>query len=163
MSTTVFNLFHGSLFFIILSLFVSCGNPPIQAEALKKIEISEEEKEQLRYLKEVEWPKAYREQDTVLLNRLLGEDFKMIDASGNWFSKRDELDWIKKNGVKNDSFFYEIKRFEIKENGTAVICGTGHIFNDTTETIYQSSNILIKRDTLWKAILSHVSGIKEVK
>lgn len=39
--------------------------------------------------------------------------------------------------------------------------GTGHIRNDSTYSIYQSSNVLVKRDSVWKAILSHVSGFKK--
>ena len=46
----------------------------------------------LRYLKEVQWSAAYRGQDTVLLDRILHEDFQLIDAEGNVFSKADELD-----------------------------------------------------------------------
>ena len=114
----------------------------------------------LRYLKEVEWPKAYREQDTALLNRILGHDFQMIDGHGNWSDKASELAWIKENASAPDSFYYDIRRLDALENGTVLICGTGHIYNDSTHTIYQSSNVLIKRGEIWKAVASHVSGIK---
>ncbi|MCL6266808.1 nuclear transport factor 2 family protein [Flagellimonas myxillae] len=117
----------------------------------------------LRNLKEVQWPKAYREQDTVLLDKILGDDFQMIDASGTWSDKQGELEWIKENAMQHDSFHYEIKRLDVLDNGTALICGTGHIINDSIETIYQSSNILIKRDGMWKAVASHVSGVKQVE
>ena len=115
----------------------------------------------LRYLKEVEWPKAYSEQDTILLDRILHNDFKMIDASGGWYDKKDELDWIKEHAMEHDSFRYEIKRLDIFSNGTAVVAGTGHIINDSTHSTYESSNVLIKNKGKWRAILSHVSGIKE--
>ena len=117
----------------------------------------------LRYLKEVEWPKAYREQDTVLLDRILAEDFEFIEASGNRTNKRFELDWISKNATAHDSFRYEIKRLDILENGTAIISGTGHIINDSVKSTYESSNIFIKRNGTWKAIASHVSGVKDVE
>ncbi|MBK6830395.1 MAG: hypothetical protein IPG92_06430 [Flavobacteriales bacterium] len=52
----------------------------------------QEDHEALRYLKEVEWSTAYREQDTVLLDRILHGDFQMIDAEGNTFTKADELE-----------------------------------------------------------------------
>jgi len=87
----------------------------------------------------------------------------MIDQSGNWYSKSDELEWIKKNALNNDSFRYEIKRFEILENGTALVCATGHILKDSVRSIYQSSNMLVKREGQWKAILSHVSGFKTIE
>lgn len=148
------------IFISTLFLILACQKTP-QAPIPQTI-ITPEDQEVLRNFKEVLWPKAYREQDTVLLDKLLGEDFQMVDASGAWTKKTDELEWIKHNAANYDSFQYEIKRFDILDNGTAVICGTGHILNDSIETIYQSSNILIKRNGTWKAIASHVSGIKKL-
>ncbi|MGE0772298.1 MAG: DUF4440 domain-containing protein [Cyclobacteriaceae bacterium] len=121
---------------------------------------NEDDVKQLRYLKEVEWPKAYYEQDTLLLDRILGDDFQLIDDAGNWSDKRFELNWIKNNTYQPDSFHYEIKRLDILKNGTAIVAGTGHIFSDATETIYQSSNYFEKRNGVWKAFSSHVSGVK---
>lgn len=118
------------------------------------------EMNRLRYLKQVQWPKAYASHDTILLDKILADNFTLIDADGNWFTKNDELDWIKSNSTQNDSFFYEIKRLDILPNGTAIVCGTGHIWKDSVLSTYQSSNILVKQDSLWKAVQSHVSGIK---
>lgn len=129
----------------------------------KKVGITEEDRQTLRYLKEVEWPKAYREQDTLLLDRILGDDFQLIDQEGNWYTKEDELAWIKEHAMAHDSFYYEIKRLDVLDNGTAVVSGTGHIFNDSRKSIYQSSNVLIKRENNWRAILSHVSGVREIE
>ena len=142
---------------ILIIAFFSCE--PVQDEPKPN---QEQALGELTHLKEVLWPKAYREQDTLLLDKILGDDFRMIDASGIWSDKEFEMNWIKKNSTSYDSFYYEIKRLEILDNGTAIICGTGHIFNDTTETIYQSSNVLEWRKNEWKAVLSHVSGIKEM-
>ena len=151
--------------FLLRSLLLFCGVLLVSSCNSKNTPkpekiISKEDREILRNLKEVEWPKAYREQDTVLLDHILGEDFQMIDDNGNWYTKADELEWIKKNATEHDSFYYEIKRLDVLDNGTALICGTGHIFNDSTKSIYQSSNILIKRNGEWKAVSSHVSGSK---
>ncbi|EAR00992.1 hypothetical protein FB2170_09481 [Maribacter sp. HTCC2170] len=142
---------------------VSCnGNKPESVEQEQVINI-EKEKEKLRYLKEVEWPKAYREQDTILLDRILGSDFQMVTNDGEWSDKIKQMERIKESPMDHDSFTYEIKRLEILENGTAIIAGTGHIINDNRESIYQSSNILIKRNGIWKAVLSHVSGYKKLE
>ncbi|MDH3650534.1 MAG: nuclear transport factor 2 family protein [Saprospiraceae bacterium] len=122
--------------------------------------------ETLRYLKEVEWPKAYRDQDTTLLDRILAEEFQMIDDQGNWFTKEDELAYIKKHKPTYHSFRYEIKRMDLFENLTAVISGIGHIKSKDEQgaymSTYHSSNVLIKRQGTWKAISSHVSGIEKV-
>jgi hypothetical protein len=125
------------------------------------------DEQKLRNLKEVEWPKAYREQDTVLLNRILADEFKMIDSDGGYYTKRDELNYIKKNRPTYSSFSFEIKRLEIFENNTAIVSGTGTIKNKDEQgpytMTYQSSNVLIKRGGQWKAISSHTSGDKVVR
>ncbi|MDH3243879.1 MAG: nuclear transport factor 2 family protein [Saprospiraceae bacterium] len=124
------------------------------------------DREVLTYLKEVEWPKAYREQDTALLDRILASEFQMIDDQGNWYTKQDELEYIKGNKPSYESFRYEIKRLDIFENATAVVSGVGHIRSQDEEgpylSTYHSSNVLIKRKGIWKAISSHVSGIKKM-
>jgi hypothetical protein len=126
--------------------------------------LSPDDSKKLTQLKEEFWPRAYRDQDTVLLDKILADEFQMIDAEGEWSTKKFELDYISKNKPTYDSFRFEIKRLDIFENGTAVIAGTGHVagMNDSASyrMIYQSSNILIKRNGEWKAISSHVSGVK---
>lgn len=123
----------------------------------------------LRELKEVLWPKAYREQDTTLLNQILADEFESIDAEGTRSTKREELDYIRKNKPSYDSFRFEISRLQVFENRTAIISGSGHIETKTTEgkkgsrTEYQSSNVFIERDGRWQAISSHVSGIKKTE
>jgi len=140
-------------------MFAACQTTNPQPQPI----VNKEDHELLRHLKEVEWPKAYATHDTLLLDRILGEDFKLIDQSGNWYDKQEELEWIKHNATQHDSFYYEIKRLDVLPNGTAVICGTGHMFNDSTQSTYQSSNVLVKYNGQWKAILSHVSGVKNVE
>jgi len=147
----------------LVLLIVSCYDNKESVPQEVSVFNIEEEKEKLRYLKEVEWPKAYREQDTVLLDRILGSEFQMVTNDGEWSDKQKQMERIKEAPMEHDSFRYEIKRLEILENGTAIIAGTGHIVNDNKESIYQSSNILIKRNGLWKAVLSHVSGYKNLE
>lgn len=123
--------------------------------------------ESLTYLKEVEWPKAYREQDTVLLDRILAEEFQMITDDGSWSDKAGELAYIKQFKPSYDSFRFEIMRLDIFENNTAVVAGKGHIYatnslGEATYSTYFSSNILIRREGLWKAVSSHVSGFSQV-
>ena len=132
--------------------------------AVAQASTASSDEQKLRYLKEIEWPKAYKEQDTVLLDRILADEFKMIDSDGGYYTKRDELNYIKKNKPTYSSFSFEIKRLEIFENNTAVVSGTGTIRNKDAQgpytLTYQSSNVLIKRGGQWKAISSHTSGDK---
>jgi hypothetical protein len=151
------------IYFLIVILVASCDQKSEEKPDIVPVQDIEAEKEKLRYLKETEWPKAYREQDTVLLDRILGDDFQMITNSGEWSDKIKQMERIKAAPMDHDSFVYKIKRLEILENGTAIIAGTGHIVNDSIETIYQSSNVLVKRDKVWKAVLSHVSGVRELE
>ncbi|KER11122.1 MAG: hypothetical protein HY22_00125 [[Candidatus Thermochlorobacteriaceae] bacterium GBChlB] len=118
----------------------------------------------LRHLKEVLWPKAYREQDTLLLDELLDDKFQMVEANGDYSDKNLEIAYIKKNKPSYTSFNYKIERLDIFKNGTAVITGTGTIkgqnSNGNYTTTYHSSNNFIKVKKKWKAINSHVSGVK---
>ena len=143
-------------------LLIGCQEKSKEQEVNGPLQ-NKEEYEKLRYLKEVEWPKAYREQDTILLDRILGEDFQMVSADGTWSDKAGQMERIKSAPMDNDHFEFEIKRLEVKDNGTAIVAGTGHVIRNGQEMIYQSSNVLIKRGEVWKAVLSHVSGITELE
>src|SRR5690606_3375399 len=147
------------VFILLIAVLTGCTE-----KSEKTAVLTADDREKLTTLKEVWWPKAYREQDTVLLDQILADEFQLIDADGNWSDKKFELDYIRKNKPSYDSFRFEIKRLDIFENGTAVVAGTGHIEgndeNGPYKMIYQSSNVLIKRQGEWKAIASHVSGIK---
>lgn len=122
------------------------------------------DREILKTLKEVDWPRAYREQDTKLLDRILADEFQMVRANGDWSNKAKELEFIRSHKPTYDSFRFEITRLDIFENGTAIVAGTGHVSGTDGDgayrMTYQSSNVLIKRKGTWKAIASHVSGIK---
>ena len=125
------------------------------------------DEDKLRYFKKVLWKKAYWEQDTKLLDKLLADEFQFVHGSGMITTKKDEIEFIKKNKPSYDSFVYTIKRFDIFENGTAIIAGEGRVKGKNAkgnyEYIYKSSNVFIKRKEGWKAIASHVSGFKEIK
>ena len=129
----------------------------------------ENDKGRLRELKEVLWPKAYREQDPALLAQILADEFESIDAEGNRSTKAEELAYVRKNKPSYDSFRFVIRRLQIFENRTAVVSGTGYIETKAKDrkkgsrTEYQSSNVLIERDGRWQAISSHVSGIKKTE
>jgi hypothetical protein len=127
----------------------------------------ESDEKALRYLKEVEWPKAYREQDTVLLDRILADEFQMIGSDGEWSTKKEQLKYIASHKPNYESFRFTIRRLEIFENKTAIVSGTGTISrkdkDGTYDLVYQSSNVLIKRGTQWKAIASHTSGDKIIR
>lgn len=142
------------------SILIGCTTP-----ATNPVVITDEDEETLREIKTVLWPKAYGEQDTVLLDELLHEDFQLIDDNGDKYSKDDEMAYVAEFGPSYDEFEFEISRLDIFDNGTAVVSGTGTMKGvDGAEayiTKYQSSNVLIKVDGKWKAISSHVSGVKE--
>jgi ketosteroid isomerase-like protein len=120
----------------------------------------------IRELKEVSWPKAYFEQDTALLDRILAPEFQMVDGDGNWSTKAEELAWVAKNKPGYDSLDFEIRRLDIFDNGTAIAAGMGTIRGKDEGgpyvAQYQSTNVLMKRDGEWRAIASHVSGYKKL-
>ncbi len=117
----------------------------------------EDDEATLRHFKTVLWPKAYREQDVELLDRLLHDSFEMISANGERSTKQDELEYIRNNAWTAASFEFRIERLDIYDGSTAIISGQG--ITDTYT--YRSSNILIKVNGQWRAIASHVSGVKD--
>lgn len=119
--------------------------------------------ELLRRIKTVDWPKAYREQDVGLLDKILAEEFERIGDDGRRSSKRDEMEYIRKNRPSYSTFRFEVTRLEVFENGTAIVSGVGDVRGRDAKgsytTRYSSSNVFIKRGGEWKAVASHVSGI----
>lgn len=122
------------------------------------------DKEFLRHLKQVEWPRAYREQNVNLLDSILAPEFERIGFDGERSSKQEELERVRTTRPSYDSFTFDITRLEVFPNGTAIISGIGTVKGRDAEgayaMTYSSSNVLIKRDGQWRAISSHVSGRK---
>ena len=127
--------------------------------------LTSDDEEVLRNLKTVLWPKAYSEQDTALLNQILHEDFELVDDNGDTYTKADELEYITNYGPSYSEFEFQVERVDLFENGTAMVSGKGIMKGENSDgayiTTYKSSNTLVKVDGQWKAINSHVSGVKE--
>ena len=144
----------------LASILVRCTTP-----TNNPVVINDEDEKTLREFKMVLWPKAYGEQDTVLLDQLLHKDFQMFDDNGDAYTKVDELEYIANYGPGYDESDYEITRLVIFDNGTAVISGTGTMkgveAGEAYITKYKSSNVLVKVNGQWKAINTHVSGVQE--
>lgn len=142
---------------LALSLASAGGGPP---------EAGRSDAELLRELKQVLWPRAYREGDPQLLDRILAKEFQLINPAGEWSDKAKELDYVAKHRYKNRSFRFEIRRLDVFENGTAVVAGRGVVIGPESDPEggyeYQSTNVLIRRDGRWQAIASHVSGVREL-
>jgi hypothetical protein len=118
---------------------------------------------ELRQLKETIWPQAYREKDVELLDRILDAEFVLVSADGSWSTKADELASLPSSTWTHDSFEFEIKRLDLYNDNTAIIAGEGRATGTDAGKPYclryQSSNVLIRRDIGWRAVLSHVSGV----
>lgn len=118
-----------------------------------------DDEETLRQIKTVLWPQAYRTQDVDLLDKLLHDSFEMLDAEGNRSTKLKELAYVRSNRWNPGEFEYRIERLDIYQARFAVVDGTG-----VAETYtYKSSNFLVKEDGEWRAIASHVSGLKQIE
>ncbi|GAB4245592.1 MAG: hypothetical protein Tsb0034_24160 [Ekhidna sp.] len=143
--------------------WMSCSGPAADNNAVSVL--TSDDEETLRNLKTVLWPKAYGEQDTVLLDQILHADFQLIDDNGDTYSKEDELEYIANYGPSYSSFEFSVERLDLFDNGTAMVSGVGTMKGVDDEgayvTTYRSSNTLVKVDGQWKAINSHVSGVKE--
>ncbi len=151
-------------FLLVSAVLFACNQVNPTAENTSLIVPGDEEA--LRNLKSVLWPKAYEEQDTVLLDGILHENFELIDDNGDVYSKAYEMAYVANYGPTYSEFEFQVERLDLFDNGTAMISGKGIMkgLNDDGSvyiTTYKSSNVLIKVDGNWKAINSHVSGVKE--
>ncbi|MCU0626187.1 MAG: nuclear transport factor 2 family protein, partial [Gemmatimonadaceae bacterium] len=72
----------------------------------------------LTVLKEREWPRAYAEQDTALLQRLLAPSFRRVDADGTVSTRDDELAYVRSTRPSYDSLRFRITRLDVFANGT---------------------------------------------
>ncbi len=117
----------------------------------------------LRTLKTDTWPRAYRTQDVALLDSILAEEFVLIDAIGGITDRHTELATLPDYRWTHDRFDYRIDHLEILDNHTAVVAGTGEAHGTRDDTpyclTYRSSNVLVRRNDNWRAVLSHVSGV----
>jgi hypothetical protein len=128
------------------------------------VEGQDDDRRLLHHLKEVEWPRAYLEQDTAALARILAPEFRRIDGEGNWFTRDDELRRVAAGPPGYDSLVFAVARLEVWANGTALVAGTGRVFRTSGSavqvTTYQSTNVLVLRDGRWQAVASHTSGAR---
>jgi len=147
---------------VTFAILVAC-NPPAVAQS----NVSDQDYQTLTDLKIVSFAKAYEEQDTVLLDRILHEKYQLVDDGGAVYSKASEMEYVSKYGPSYDSFEYTIQKLEIFENGTAMIFGIGAIAGSDTQgaytQTYKSTDVFVKEQGKWKAITTHVSGVKEVR
>lgn len=77
--------------------------------------------------------------------------------------------WAPENGfyyIDTGVTVLEGQRLEVFANGTAIVAGEGTAKGTDPKgayvMTYQSTNVLIKRDGAWRAVSSHVSGVKRV-
>lgn len=138
----------------LLPLIVACN---VYALLGLPVALAQDDEATLRELKTVLWQQAYREQDTVLLDRILHESFQMIDGEGGRSDKQKELQWISANAWDPGEFEYRIERLDIYDGKFAIVAGKGLASNYS----YSSSNVLIKEDGRWQAVSSHVSGYEQ--
>lgn len=145
---------------LTLSVLVIMGTISLWAQT------NASDEENLRNLKQELWPKAYQTQDVALLDKILSSDFQMIDASGNVFQKKDELEYVKRNKPSYDSYKFHVERLQILEKNTAIVSGTGMTQGNDEHgpyiTTYRSSDVLVRSGDNWKAVSSHVSGLNKI-
>lgn len=153
-------------------VLLSCSAPVEQKATNASSETSmlvDGDDELLRDLKTVQLPKAYDEQDTTLLGKLLHSNYQLVDDQGGTYSKNDEMSYVSQYPSSYDSFDFQIQKLDLFNNGTATIFGIGTMRGTDVEdgsgytTTFKSTDSFVKEAGRWQAISSHVSGVKETK
>jgi hypothetical protein len=148
---------------VVFAVLVGCNAQTTTNQPF--IQITDQDYQVVTNLKTNLLVKAYEEQDTTLLNKILHEKYQLVDDGGEVYSKSSEMDYVSKYGPSYDSFSFDIITLEIFSNGTAMIFGKGTIKGTNIQGNYNQSykrtDILVKEGTNWKFITSHVSGVSE--
>jgi len=112
-----------------------------------------------------DWGKAYVQRDSTLLDRILADDFVVIDADGMATTKAQEMADFKSSSVVYESSNYDDATVRIYGD-TAIVAGRGTVKGrgktQTFHTQYRSTNVFVKRNGRWQAVASHISGVKQL-
>lgn len=136
------------------------SDAPAPVDAANDRDGSTRDVEILRQIKLELWPRAYREQDPALLDRILDERFQMVDGAGQVSTKAAELAWVSENKPGYEAFKFEIERLEVDANSALIVgIGTLQFPANSGQPLqrYRSSNVFVRRAGNWRAIASHVS------
>lgn len=157
------------LILAILALFVACNSQPATQTSSQPaaVVINDQDVQTLTDLKIVSFKKAYEEQDTVLLNEILHDSYQLVDDGGEVYSKNDEMAYVAQYGPSYETFTYDILSLEVYENGTASMFGKGTITGSDIEgnytQSYKETDVFVKEEGTWRAVTTHVSGVKEIR
>ncbi|MEM9897361.1 MAG: DUF4440 domain-containing protein [Bacteroidota bacterium] len=137
-----------------------------QNSDLRTFNLTDAEKTKLVELRSTLIPQAYEKQDTTFLNKILHENYLLVDDEGSTFSKVDELAYVGNYGVSYSSFAFELEKTITLPNGTVILFGEGKLqgIDDAGAyiTTYKTSDTFVKTSNEdWKLAYSHVSGVKE--
>ena len=114
----------------------------------------------LRDLKTRIWPGYYRNQDVEGLSRFLDDDFRVIDSEGVAETKPQVLAWVRTTPWQPSNFRYDVQTVVCPADDVAIIAGQGSFDTEAGRQVYTSSNVLVRKDGRWRAVLSHVSGVR---
>lgn len=132
-----------------------------QVSDTKKVRAVEQELLQLK----LDWGKAYVQRDAVLLDRILADDFVVVDADGAAATKMQEMADFKSSSVKYESSNYDDATVRVYGD-TAIVSGRGTVKGrGKTQAFhmqYRSTNVFVKRNGRWQAVASHISGVKNL-
>jgi hypothetical protein len=139
----------------VVIAMLSCSSTALAADC------SSQEAE-LRSIKLERWPGFYRSQDVAGLDRFLVDGFQIVDSQGKATPKDDELRWLAANPWTPRDFVYEITSVTCPTPAIAIIVGQGRSTRaDGSRRVahsYVSSNVLVRSEAGWQAVLSHISG-----
>lgn len=148
------------VFAIVLSV-ISCTTSPKSVQNV----VDSGDMDELTNIQKNQFVKAYLEQDSILLEGLLHDDYQLIDDNGDRYNKQDEVTYVTNYPASYSSQEYEILEIDIAQNGAAVVIAKATLKGTEGQeayiTTYTSSSTFVKMEGRWQAINTHVSGVKE--
>ena len=111
---------------------------------------------------ESEWGDAFEQRDFATLDRIMSDEYILIDPLGNVRGKAESLTALATNEVHFEST--KSDNVDVRINGdTAVVTGRstfkGRYKGWSMAGQYQYTDVLVKRSGVWQAMSSHITAL----
>jgi ketosteroid isomerase-like protein len=135
-----------------------------QASSSQTVVPANRVQEQIKKLEE-EWATAFIKRDAAALNRILADDYHIIDPSGSVSDKAQTIKDITSGGMVFESIKYD--NLKVRVYGTFAIVTGGEVVtmrsNDTSETsTFRFTDVFALRRGRWQAVSSQLTSSMEV-
>jgi ketosteroid isomerase-like protein len=157
------------LLLIIATAGIMAGcskSPPAPAERAAEALPAQSNVEEALKRVERDWGDAMTKHDIAALDRILGDDHRVITKDGSVLTKAQELANYKSEESSNELSDFEPMQVRVFGD-TAVVTGghreKSHNFGKNTSGYYRWTDIFVMRNGRWQAVASQLTRVEDGK